>query len=53
MFEWGDEANQKDGRAKEVKRQQLLELVEYIGVFACVSISMSLRVFSLEFAYFI
>jgi len=33
LFDWTDDANgsQKDNRAKEVKRQQLLELVEYIG----------------------
>lgn len=31
LFEWNEEASQKDARAKEVKRQQLLELVEYIG----------------------
>lgn len=37
LFDWNDstgataEQVQRDGRAKEVKRQQLLELVEYIG----------------------
>lgn len=31
MFEWSEEAGPKDNRAKEVKRQQLLELVDYIG----------------------
>lgn len=32
MFDWApDDANPKDQRAKEVKRQQLLELVDYIG----------------------
>lgn len=31
MFDWTDEAGPKDNRAKEVKRQQLLELVDYIG----------------------
>ena len=33
MFEWGEDGNDaKSNRAKEVKRQQLLELVEYIGM---------------------
>jgi serine/threonine-protein phosphatase 2A regulatory subunit B' len=31
MFDWYDDNNAKDNRAKEVKRQQLLELVEFIG----------------------
>lgn len=31
MFDWSEEAAPKDHRAKEVKRQQLLELVDYIG----------------------
>ena len=31
MFDWSDEAGPKDNRAKDVKRQQLLELVEYVG----------------------
>jgi serine/threonine-protein phosphatase 2A regulatory subunit B' len=31
MFDWSEEAGPKDHRAKEVKRQQLLELVDFIG----------------------
>jgi hypothetical protein len=31
MFDWYDDSSQKDQRAKEVKRQILLELVDYIG----------------------
>jgi len=31
MFDWTEEAGPKDNRAKEVKRQQLLELVDFIG----------------------
>lgn len=30
-FDWNDESSAKDNRAKEVKRQLLLELVDYIG----------------------
>lgn len=31
MFDWAEESSPTDNRAKEVKRQQLLELVEFIG----------------------
>lgn len=31
MFDWEEESSPKENRAKEVKRQQLLELVEHIG----------------------
>eukprot|EP00457_Paulinella_chromatophora_P004352 gb/GEZN01004364.1/.p1 GENE.gb/GEZN01004364.1/~~gb/GEZN01004364.1/.p1 ORF type:complete len:536 (-),score=95.14 gb/GEZN01004364.1/:295-1902(-) len=31
LFDWYDNGNPQDVRAKDVKRQQLLELVEYIG----------------------
>jgi len=31
MFDWNEESSPLENRAKEVKRQQLLELVEYIG----------------------
>lgn len=31
LFDWTDDANAKDNKAKEVKRHQLLELVEYIS----------------------
>jgi len=31
MFNWSDEIDTADNRAKEIKRQQLLELVEFIG----------------------
>lgn len=31
VFDWSEESGPKDNRAKEIKRQQLLELVDYIG----------------------
>lgn len=31
VFDWFEESTPKDNKAKEIKRQQLLELVEYIG----------------------